>query len=238
MTLNESLAYEVLERTPMPALVADDSGQYTYANPAACALLGRPQGELVGMNVAGISAPDVDVDDAWQRFTADGAQEGEFRICRPDGTIVPVHFRASREFLPGRHVSFLSDITERKRIETQIRRNEEFYLRAFAASPAPTNIRRLSNGVFVDVNEAFTRTTGFWRSDVVGRNARGLGLWPDLPMLEAILDDLRAGKEEVTTRVDLRTKARESREFSVAMRRIEVQQEDYVIAVYSDIASL
>jgi two-component system, OmpR family, sensor histidine kinase VicK len=54
---------------------------------------------------------------AWREFLERGSMEGEFRLRRADGTIRIAEFSAKAGFLPGRHLSVLRDVTERKRAE-------------------------------------------------------------------------------------------------------------------------
>ena len=78
-------------------LLADDRGRYVDANPAACTLLGYTRDELLALGVADITpAPDIDAGRAaWAAFLRDGRQEGEYTVCRKDGTAAVVEFRAA-----------------------------------------------------------------------------------------------------------------------------------------------
>ncbi len=73
----------------------------------------------------------------------------------------------------------IQDITDRKRAEESLRVSEEKFSRTFHASPDSVNLNRLSDGVYLAVNEGFTRITGYSESDVLGRSSLpgDLGLW-------------------------------------------------------------
>jgi PAS domain S-box-containing protein len=230
--------YQLLDRLPIAALIVNDHGRYVYANAAACELLGRSPSEILGRSIRDVATDDFDFDSAWLQFTADGAQVGDFLVQRPGGTVIPVHFQAVRDFAPGNHISVLNDVTERRRIEADLRRSEELYARVFNRTPAPTNVRRLKDGAFIDVNEAFIEATGYWRSEVLGRTGARLGLWTDPSLLESLLERLREGEETVRTRAELRMKDHSTKEFSVAFRRVDIYEEPHVIALYTDLASL
>ena len=62
------------------------------------------------------------------------------------------------------------DITDRKRTEEFLRASEEKFSTVFHFSPDAIAIVRASDGIFVDVNEAFTKLLGFPFSEVVGKN--------------------------------------------------------------------
>ena len=102
-------------------LVTDDEARYVDANQAACELLGVLRDRLIGMRVADFSDPTLtpaEFERVWAAFLAEGEQrEREHTLYRPDGTVRIVEYSAKAHFLPHRHVSFLRDITERKRAE-------------------------------------------------------------------------------------------------------------------------
>jgi PAS domain S-box-containing protein len=59
----------------------------------------------------------------------------------------------------------------------ELRASEKRFSKAFQASPAFIALIRLADGVFVTVNEAFLRTSGYTESEVVGRTSRDLKLY-------------------------------------------------------------
>jgi two-component system, cell cycle sensor histidine kinase and response regulator CckA len=69
------------------------------------------------------------------------------------------------------------DITERKRMEEDLREVEERFRLAFYTSPDAVNINRLEDGLYIDINEGFTRLTGFTREDVIGRTSLETNIW-------------------------------------------------------------
>src|SRR5215203_2399665 len=100
-------------------LIANDDSEYTEANPAACRMLGVDRNELLGSRLDDF-VPEAEGEmarSAWREFLERGSMEGEFRLRRADGTIRIAEFSAKAGFLPGRHLSILRDVTERKRAE-------------------------------------------------------------------------------------------------------------------------
>lgn len=68
------------------------------------------------------------------------------------------------------------DITERKRMEGDLRKSEEKFSTAFLASPIATSIVDIANGGrIVDVNGAWEQTYGYQRQEAVGRTGVELG---------------------------------------------------------------
>ena len=106
-------------------VMVDDDGRYVEANPSACALFGLSKEELLGRRVPDFAEPGFPFDQAWQAFRGNGRSQGEFRLVRLDGTARDVEFAATADVLPGRHVSVLRDVTERKRLEEEAQRHDK-----------------------------------------------------------------------------------------------------------------
>lgn len=65
----------------------------------------------------------------------------------------------------------------RLKAETKLRESEERYRTAFHTSPDAINITRLSDGMYLDVNDGFTRLVGWAREDVVGKTSQDINIW-------------------------------------------------------------
>lgn len=62
------------------------------------------------------------------------------------------------------------------RTQEALRESEEKYRAAFITSPDAVNINTM-DGRYVDINEGFTRLTGFTQEDVLGIKSSQLGIW-------------------------------------------------------------
>jgi PAS domain S-box-containing protein len=71
------------------------------------------------------------------------------------------------------------DATERKLSENALRESEEKFRLTFSSSPDAVNINRLEDGLYVEINDGFTRATGFTREDIIGRTSLELNIWHD-----------------------------------------------------------
>ncbi len=104
-----------------PMLLADDDARYVDANLAACALLGLSHTEICSRRVVDLAPEPAKpgFDQVWQAFLRDGKQQGEYQLQLADGRIRDIEFSASADVLPGRHLSILRDVTERKRLDAE-----------------------------------------------------------------------------------------------------------------------
>ncbi len=125
-------------------------------------MLGYSTAELKGMDRASLIAPE-DRDRVMAEIRGGGGLTSEHALLRKDGTRIVVEAR-SRPVLPGgarRHTA-VRDVTERKRIEEQIRATLESIGDGFFACDADWR--------FVYVNAPAERLLGIHRDDVLGRN--------------------------------------------------------------------
>jgi PAS domain S-box-containing protein len=83
------------------------------------------------------------------------------------------------------------DITERKRTEEALRESEEKFRLTFQSSPDSVNINRLEDGLYVDINEGFTKLTGFTREDAIGKTSFEINIWHDLADRQRLVKQLK-----------------------------------------------
>ncbi len=101
-------------------------GSLTYVNPAAASLLGYSQEELIGRPWTAIVPPDQQhlVLQADERRSKGEVDRYEIEVVRKDGVRVPVLVSGGPRYEDGEFVgtlAVLTDITERKRAEEEIR---------------------------------------------------------------------------------------------------------------------
>ena len=100
-------------------LISDDDRRWTQGNGAAAELFGIEPALLPGYRIEDFCNGTHDPVAGWNLFLAQGESKGEFQIERPDGEIRSVEFSARAHFMPGRHLSIVRDVTERKRSEEE-----------------------------------------------------------------------------------------------------------------------
>lgn len=111
---------ELFEGVADAIIVTDANRQFQDANTAAIALLGYERDELLQFRVEDIVASDTDTTRTeFSRFSNDGIWQGELKLRRKDGSVVPVEARAAIVELPDGlvYLSAIRDITERNHLE-------------------------------------------------------------------------------------------------------------------------
>ena len=106
-------------------LILDDQGICLEANAAALTLFGTDHDELVALPIKKFFAGAGDFNELWNRFLDLKSEHRETRVLRGDGEKIFVEYTAKANYLPGRHVAILRDITRRKQAEAALRESEE-----------------------------------------------------------------------------------------------------------------
>ena len=149
---SESQFRALFENALDAVLISDDLGLYVDANPAACELLGMPYDVVIGCKLTDFTerVPKTPASHTQQQFLEAGATNRVFSLARLDGTIVEVDSTMTANFLPGRHLSILRDVTERRKLEEQLRQSQRL-----------ESVGMLAGGIAHDFNNLLTVITGY-----------------------------------------------------------------------------
>lgn len=69
---------------------------------------------------------------------------------------------------------------EKRKSEEALRLSEDKFSKAFRISPDAITITRLADGSYVEVNEGFTRLTGYTAEEVIGKNSPAYNIWANM----------------------------------------------------------
>jgi PAS domain S-box-containing protein len=87
--------------------------------------------------------------------------------------------------------SALGNEESRRNAQKSLRESEERFHSAFTTSPDSININRLSDGMYVDINEGFTKITGYTKEDAIGKTSVELNVWNDPADRDRLVEGLR-----------------------------------------------
>jgi PAS domain S-box-containing protein len=223
----------------------DLEGRTTYCNPAVEKILGYAPEELMAKPIDDLLHPE-DLKDA-QTILGDAIREKKgwngfvLRWQHKNGTFRYLESNAAPMIDgKGRLSGFLGadrDITERKKAEEALRFSEEKFSKAFQTSPDAVNINRLSDGVYLDINESFTRNTGYTREDVIGRSSLpgDLGIWVNQEDRDHLIASLKATGEAKGLEAPFRCKDGRVIYCRMSARIMGINGETCILSITSDI---
>ena len=191
----QRLLTEAMDRSLDAIFGINQEGRFIFVNRAACDALGYDQRTLLALSVWNID-PHIRPEDwpgRWHKIQANGANREETSLQRQDGSLVPVEIHSGLVHFENQTVIFTyaRDITERKAAERALRLSEDKFSKVFQASPDAINITG-ADGAFMDINEAFTRMSGWTREEVLGRTTLDIGIWANLQDRERALGLIKA----------------------------------------------
>ena len=165
--------FDLYNQAPVSYCTLSEQGRILKANLTAAALLGVAQGALVKQPVTRfILNEDQDIYYLHCKQPATGApQVCELRMVKIDGTQFMAHLTTNAaqdaDGVPVRHV-MISDITERKRMEEELRNTRDYLDNLFNYANAPIIVWNPANRI-VRFNAAFERLTDYTADEVIGQ---------------------------------------------------------------------
>jgi PAS domain S-box-containing protein len=127
-------------------------------------------------------------------------------------------------------VSHLSDV--------ELRQAAEKYARMIQSSPDAITLRTLPERRYVEVNEGFTKLTGYSSNEVLGKTSAELNLWveqaPHKKTLNMLDQEGRVHQEEFR----FRTKSGEIRHGQLSAVRMTLNDEPLMLSITHDITDL
>jgi diguanylate cyclase (GGDEF)-like protein/PAS domain S-box-containing protein len=167
-------------------------GRILKCNESFARIVGYSPEELVGSNFQEITPPeDRDGGKAAAMHLLSGEVSNvsfEKRYLRKNGSLtwvtLTISIQHDDEGRPQFFLTLAQDINARKQAEEllaaaqeALRVSEERYRTAFQMSLDSINLNRLSDGIYVECNNAFLETTGYTREEVIGHGSIELNIW-------------------------------------------------------------
>lgn len=192
--LNSFLQAVMDAATEIAVIVITPEGGISLFNRGAEKLLGYRADEVVGLlsplrfhlaaEVAAAKA-GCNITPDWFSIYVEPTVRGESRkqewtFVHKDGHQIPVELVVTAicedERITG-YLSMVTDISERKKAEEQLRQSEQKYASMFHMMPDTVGVSRMSDGTFIEVNASFERATGWSKDELIGHSSLEIGLW-------------------------------------------------------------
>ena len=169
---------QLIEQAAGALFVHDLKGKFVDVNQRACELLGYTREELLALSVVDVEK-NFDADEfveLWDRVADDRSVVIEGKNRRKDGMLLPVEihlgwFEADGERLV---LATVSDITERKRIEDDLRRAKEHFRAVFEEAAVGACTADPRSWTLLETNRAYQKMLGYTEGELRGKSISDL----------------------------------------------------------------
>ncbi len=244
MEARSSAILEIVgNKSPNAIYVKDVQGRYVLVNDQFCRVAGLPRESILGKSIGDI-------------FSRQVAEEHRANDRLVIGSGKTMSFAEFADFPDGRHEyestkfpivdetgmvvavgGISTDITAQKDAETSLRESEEKFRLAFYSNPLAINLNRLSDGVYIDINEGFTRLMGYSQEEVIGKSSLDLGIWVDEADRERMVREFAASGRVENLRAKFRRKSGEIGIGVMSARTLRIAGETVVLSLTADVTA-
>jgi two-component system, cell cycle sensor histidine kinase and response regulator CckA len=207
------------------------------ANRAFHRLLGWSAEEIPQLSLEGLLEARPELGELLASIDERQGQAGVHRFRRKEGGVLEMEVSAGTSSEGGRPLLLVvaRDLTERRAAEARQRESEERLRVAFQTVPDALTISRVDDNTYVEVNEGFTKVSGWSAEEGLGKTALDLDLWAEPKDREVVQARLKA--DGFLREVEGRFKRKDGTPFhgAVSGRFMTVNGTRYYLSVTRDI---
>lgn len=235
--LNESeTRFRLFAKTSFEGIVLSENGVFVDFNDQFANMVGYTREELLGKSVMFIIAPESQglVEDA---IRTNRMEPYKIFGLHKDGTKLLLEIMAQSLNTENHKLraTAIRDITEQERIQSALRLSEKKFSTAFYASPDSININRLSDGLYLEVNQGFTNIMGYTAEDVIGKTSLELDIWAEPEDRAKLVNGLRENGEVTNLEAKFLMKSGDYRIGLMSAKIMECDKEPCILSVTRDI---
>lgn len=120
-------------------------------------------------------------------------------------------------------------------VETRLKESEEKFRLAFHTNPDAINLNRVADGMYIDINDGFTKLTGYTRQDVIGKTSIELNIWANPVDREQLVSGLKKDGYVDNYEARFRCKNSEIKIGSMSARLFNFNGEIVILSITRDI---
>jgi PAS domain S-box-containing protein len=232
----------IVESSEDSIVSMDSDGRVVSWNRGAERMFGFVSAEIVGQSI--LTIVPLELQDDERRIlrkiqSGEGIERYESTRKTKEGDFITVSLAVSpvRNGL-GRIVGcseIARDVTDRKRVEEELKKSVEMFSKAFRQSPLAITLTNLKTNKYIDINETYLQLTGYGRDEVIGRTPYDLGLWVNPSERDEVAKRLLTQGSVRDVEYQFKTKGGKVLVGLASAELIEVLGEQCMLAVVADI---
>ena len=240
LTESEKQYRLLFDSSPLPMWVFDrNTFAFLEVNEAAVQHYGYSRDEFRTMTILDIRPPE-ERSRILQHMTqlVKGLQTPEvWKHRKKNGSVIDVEITSHELAFQRRDAQLVvaHDITDQLKAEEDLRHSEEKFSKTFRSTPLPITISTVTDGRYIDVNEAFSNIMGYEREQVIGRTALDLNIWADANDRKQMIEQLNVEGHLHSFETQFVTRGGGSRMVLISAEIIKLDGAECVIAITSDI---
>lgn len=129
---------------------------------------------------------------------------------------------------------YLTANDELNELNNKLKLSEEKYKKAFKTSPDAININQM-DGRYVDINNGFTKLTGYTKEDVIGKLSSEINIWAIPQDREKLIQGLRENGQYENLESKFRCKDGSIKTALMSASIIEINQAPHILSITRDI---
>jgi PAS domain S-box-containing protein len=234
---------DIIENAQQPLAVGYPDGHLGIFNRGFCELTGYEREELkeIDWNET-LTPPEWRESEAavLAKIVRDGKPARyEKEYLRKDGTRVPiemlVHAIKNETGEIQYYYAFISDITERRKAEEELKLSHANFYRAFSSSPAALAITRSEDGKFIIINDSYSRMMGYQEEEIIGRTVADIDIFVHADERARLVRELREKGSVRDHELSVRDKTGSILHLLVSMEPTVYDNEAAIISTFIDI---
>ncbi len=166
----------------------------------------------------------------------------DYRLVDIDGTPIGVLALFSKQAISVKEDLFLqgianvtSHVLQAARTEEALRNSEEKFRKAFMTSPDAVTINRLKDGVYVSINQGFTRIMEYTEEDILKKTSIETNIWVDPSDRNKLVEGLKKDGIVENFVARFRSKTGEIKYGMISASIIELDGIQHILGIVRDI---
>lgn len=248
MELNNDNYTRIFGILPLGIILLDSMGAVKYANSKAAALLGKNSADFMGKYL----------EDICEFYNSDNSllYPSDLPFRKPLETRLPIeNLELKLKDRNGEYLSLIFNsyalidesgkvsggaviISEQSKdadFQKKLAESEDRFRKAFHLNPDSINLNRLSDGLYIDINDGFTELTGYTRAETIGRGSLDIDIWANPADRTRLIGELKEKGNVRDFIADFRLKDGRIRKGSMFASIVEISGEKFILSVTKDI---